>query len=322
MRPLGDHLGVSGLRTDAWSGKDVLSILDFSRSDLDLLFETTDQFSRGPEYVPKSLAERIVATAFFEPSTRTRLSFTTAVLKLGGKVIDLSPDFSSVLKGESLPDTVRMLESYSDMIVMRHPSEGAALLASEVSHVPIINGGDGSQHHPTQAMLDLYTITKLKGGVDGLRYAVVGDIRYSRTAASFLYGLAKYRPGPVYLVSPEGLRARGEVKATLESLGLKTEERGDLEPVLDKVDVIYMNRIQKERFPDPNEYEKVKGSYRITKNMLANAKDAIVMHPLPRINELAYDVDGLPNAAYMKQAGFGVPVRMALLHLVMGGAQP
>jgi len=244
-------LGVSGLRTDAWSGKDVLSILDFSRSDLDLLFETTDQFSRGPEYVPKSLAERIVATAFFEPSTRTRLSFTTAVLKLGGKVIDLSPDFSSVLKGESLPDTVRMLESYSDMIVMRHPSEGAALLASEVSHVPIINGGDGSQHHPTQAMLDLYTITKLKGGVDGLRYAVVGDIRYSRTAASFLYGLAKYRPGPVYLVSPEGLRARGEVKATLESLGLKTEERGDLEPVLDKVDVIYMNRIQKERFPDP-----------------------------------------------------------------------
>jgi aspartate carbamoyltransferase catalytic subunit len=309
------------LGTGAWSGKDVLSILDFSRADLELLFETADRFVRRPGSVPKTLADKIVATAFFEPSTRTRLSFSTAALKLGAKVIDLSPDISSVLKGESLSDTIRMLGSYADLIVMRHPSEGAALLASEVSDVPVINGGDGSQHHPSQAMLDLYTIRKLKGRIDGLRYAVVGDTRYARAAASFLYGLTKYKPSSVYLVSPEGLRLRNEVRNTITSLGLRTEESDDLEPIIGKVDVIYMNRIQKERFPDPNEYEKVKGSYRITKSLLSNAKDAIVLHPLPRINELAYDVDALPNAAYMEQARLGVPVRIALLHLVMGGSE-
>ncbi|MDA4114878.1 MAG: aspartate carbamoyltransferase [Thaumarchaeota archaeon] len=306
------------MREDAWSGKDVLSILDFSRADLETLFETADGFVNRPGSVPKSLTDRIVATAFFEPSTRTRLSFSTAALKMGAKVIDLSPDVSSVLKGESLSDTIRMLESYSDLIVMRHPSEGAALLASEVSDVPIVNGGDGSQHHPSQAMLDLYTIRKLKGGVDGLRYVVLGDTRYARTAASFLYGLAKYDPKSVYLVSPEGLRLRNEVRNMVDKLGLKIEELDDLEPILDKVDVIYMTRIQKERFPDPNEYEKVKGSYRINKMVLSKAKDAIVLHPLPRTNELSYDVDDLPNAAYMEQARLGVPVRMALLHLVLG----
>lgn len=307
------------MRRRAWSGRDVLSILDFSRADLELLFRTTDLFLEHPKSVPKTLEDRIVATAFFEPSTRTRLSFTTAAIKLGAKVIDLSPDISSVMKGESLTDTIMMLRAYSDLIVMRHPSEGAALLASEVSDIPIVNGGDGSQHHPTQAMLDLYTIRKLKGRIDGLRYAVVGDTRYSRTAASFLYGLAKYRPAAVHLVSPEGLRMRSEVKESIQRLGLTTDELPDLEPIIDKVDVIYMNRIQKERFPDPNEYEKVKGSYRMTRSLVARAGDAIVMHPLPRVNELAYDVDDLPNAAYMQQARLGVPVRMALLHLVMGG---
>jgi len=315
---LREELGVDGLREDAWSGKDVLSILDFSRADLESLFEIADGFVKNPGSVPKSLTDRIVATAFFEPSTRTRLSFSTAALKLGAKVIDLSPEVSSVLKGESLSDTVRMLESYSDLIVMRHPSEGAALLASEVSDVPLVNGGDGSQHHPSQAMLDLYTIRKLKGSVDGLRYVVLGDTRYARTAASFLYGLAKYNPKSVYLVSPEGLRLRSEVRNMVGKLGLKIEELDDLEPILDKVDVIYMTRIQKERFPDPNEYEKVKGSYRINKSLLSKAKDAIVLHPLPRTNELSYDVDDLPNAAYMEQARLGVPVRMALLHLVLG----
>lgn len=303
---------------DVWSGKDVLSALDFSRSDFEQLFEIAGDFADRPASVRKSLADRIVATAFFEPSTRTRLSFTTAALKLGAKVIDLSPEASSVMKGESLPDTIRMLESYSDLIVMRHPSEGAALLASEVARVPIINGGDGSQHHPSQAMLDLFTIKRLRGRIDGLRYAVLGDARYARTATSFLYGLAKYRPKAVYLVSPEGLRLRPEVKATLDRLRLRTEQLEQIEDVLGKVDVIYMTRIQKERFPDPNEYERVKGSYRISKSTLANAKGALVLHPLPRTNELAYDVDSLPNAGYMEQARLGVPVRMALLHLVMG----
>jgi aspartate carbamoyltransferase catalytic subunit len=304
---------------DAWSGKDVLSVLDFSRSDLEQLFKLVDRFVSRPDSVKKTLSDRIMATAFFEPSTRTRLSFSTAALKLGAKVIDLSPETSSVMKGESLPDTIHMLESYSDLIVMRHPSEGAALLASEVSQVPVINGGDGSQHHPSQAMLDLYTIRKLKGRIDGLRYAVLGDTRYARTATSFLYALSKYKPAEVYVVSPEGLKLRDEVKSTLHDLKLKTEEREKMEDVLGKVDVIYMNRIQKERFPDPNEYERVKGSYRITKETLSKAKGALVLHPLPRTNELAYDVDSLPNAAYMEQARLGVPVRMALLHLVMGG---
>jgi aspartate carbamoyltransferase catalytic subunit len=303
---------------DAWSGRDVLSILDFSRSDLEQLFDIANDFTERPGSVKKSLTDRIVATAFFEPSTRTRLSFSTAALKLGAKVIDLSPEASSVMKGESLPDTIRMLESYSDLIIMRHPSEGAALLASEVGRVPIINGGDGSQHHPSQAMLDLFTIQRLRGRIDGLSYAVLGDARYARTATSFLYGLAKYKPKAVYLVSPEGLRIRPEVKDTLDKLKLRTEQLEEIDDVLGKVDVIYMTRIQKERFPDPNEYERVKGSYRITRSTLAKAKDALVLHPLPRTNELAYDVDSLPNAAYMEQARLGVPVRMALLHLVLG----
>lgn len=303
---------------DHWSGKDVLSILDFSRRDLEQLFSVADEFIKSPDSVKKSLTDRIVATAFFEPSTRTRLSFTTAALKLGAKVIDLSPDASSVMKGESLHDTVLMLEAYSDLIVMRHPSEGAALLASEVAKVPIINGGDGSQHHPSQAMLDLFTIRRLKGRIDGLRYAILGDARYARTVTSLLYGLSKYKPASVHLVSPEGLKLRSEVKATLDGFNLKTQEHDSIDEVLAKVDVIYMTRIQKERFPDANEYERVKGSYRIDKATLAGAKSAIVLHPLPRMNELAYDVDSLPGAAYMEQARLGVPLRMALLDSVLG----
>jgi len=307
---------------DAWSGRDVLSILDFPRADIELLFDEASSIVDHPQLVKKSLSDKIVATAFFEPSTRTRLSFAAAALKLGADVVDLSPDVSSVLKGESLPDTIRMLDGYSDIIVMRHPSEGAALLASEVASVPVVNGGDGSQHHPSQAMLDLFTVKRLKGGIDGLNYAVLGDIRYARSATSFLYGLAKFKPRTVHLVSPESLRPRKEVKDRLKEIGLKTEEHEDLEDEIADVDVIYMTRIQKERFPDANEYEKVKGSYRITKSSLANAKkESIILHALPRTNELAYEVDSLPNAAYMKQARFGVPVRMALLDLVLGGVQ-
>lgn len=313
------HVGADGMSRDAWSGRDVLSVLDFSRADLEDLFATARDFLERPSSIPKSLTDRIVATAFFEPSTRTRLSFSTAALKLGAKVIDLSPESSSVMKGESLTDTVRMLESYSDLIVMRHPSEGAALLASEVASIPIVNGGDGSQHHPSQAMLDLFTINRLKGRIDGLRYAILGDARYARTATSLLYALSKYKPAAVYLVSPEGLRLRSEVEETIHGFGLKTQQLDHIEDVIDKVDVIYMTRVQKERFPDANEYERVKGSYRITKSALASARDAIVLHPLPRTNELAYDVDSLPNAAYMEQARLGVPVRMALLHKVLGG---
>jgi aspartate carbamoyltransferase catalytic subunit len=318
MRSRWPPTGVDEVSRAAWSGKDVLSILDFTRPELEQLFDLAAVYLDDPSKGRSALADRIVATAFFEPSTRTRLSFSSAALKLGAKVIDLSPEASSVMKGESLPDTIRMLESYSDLIVMRHPSEGAALLASEVANVPIINGGDGSQHHPSQAMLDLFTVRRLRGRIDGLRYAVVGDARYARTATSLLYGLTKFNPKAVYLVSPEGLRIRPEVEDTLKSLNLKTEQKDDIEEVLGDVDVIYLTRIQKERFPDQNEYERVKGSYKISRSTLSKAGDALVMHPLPRTGELAYDVDSLPNAAYMEQARLGVPVRMAMLDLVLG----
>ncbi len=304
---------------DGWKGRDVISILDFSRRELESLFEGADEFV-GPPKPRKDLADRIIATAFFEPSTRTRLSFTTAALRLGAKVIDLSPDVSSILKGESLHDTTMMLEGYSDLIVMRHPSEGAALLAAELSSVPVVNGGDGSQHHPSQAMLDLFTIRRLRGRVDGLTYAVLGDNRYARSATSFLYGLTKFRPKMVYVVSPDTLRPREEIVKQLKGLGLRFELRSDLEQVISKTDVLYLTRIQKERFPDPNEYEKVKGSYKLTKDALTKGKDGmIVLHPLPRSTELPYEVDSMKSAAYMTQAHLGVPLRMALLLKIIGG---
>lgn len=307
---------------DAWKGRDVISILDFSRSELESLFKAADEFV-GPPKPRKDLADTIVATAFFEPSTRTRLSFTTAALRLGAKVIDLSPDVSSILKGESLHDTTMMLQGYSDLIVMRHPSEGAALLAAELSSVPVVNGGDGSQHHPTQAMLDLFTVRRLKGRIDGLTYTVLGDIRYARSATSFLYGLTKFRPKLVYIVSPETLRPREEVVKQLKGLGLRFELRSDLEQVIGNTDVLYLTRIQKERFPDLNEYEKVKGSYKLTKEALAKGKSGlIVLHPLPRAAELPYEIDSAKSAAYMTQAHLGVPLRMAILLKVTGGGRP
>jgi len=306
---------------DGWKGRDVISILDFTRQDLESLFDQADQFV-GPPRPRKDLADRIVATAFFEPSTRTRLSFTTAALRLGAKVIDLSPDVSSVLKGESLADTTRMLEGYSDLIVMRHPSEGAALLAAELSSVPVINGGDGSQHHPTQAMLDLFTVRRLKGRISGLTYAVLGDNRYARSATSFLYGLTKFKPKMVYVVSPETLRPRDEITKKLRGLGMRFEVRSDIEQVIGRADVLYLTRIQKERFPDPNEYEKVKGSYKLTKDVLSRGKGSlIVLHPLPRSTELPYDIDSTRAAAYVEQAHLGVPLRMALLLKTVGGRQ-
>lgn len=306
---------------DAWRGRDVISILDFSRHELESLFGSADRFV-GPPKPRNELAGRIVATAFFEPSTRTRLSFTTAALRLGAKVIDLSPDVSSILKGESLHDTTMMLEGYSDLIVMRHPSEGAALLAAELSSVPVVNGGDGSQHHPSQAMLDLFTIRRLKGKIDGLTYTVLGDNRYARSATSFLFGLTKFKPKMVYIVSPDTLRPREEIVKQLKGLGLRFEVFSDLERAISRSDVLYLTRIQKERFPDPNEYEKVKGSYKLTKDVLARGRSGmIVLHPLPRSTELPYDIDSAKSAAYITQAHLGVPLRMALLLRIIRGGE-
>lgn len=301
-------------------GSDVISILDFKRADLELLFEYADRAQKHLGTKLDVLRGKVVALAFFEPSTRTRFSFEVAAKRLGADVIAVSGEEAiSVAKGENLADTIRMLDAYSDIIVMRHRYEGAAKLAAEVAESPVINGGDGWQHHPTQAMIDLYTVLKLFGTIDGLRYALLGDLKYGRAIVSFLYGLTRFRPGAVYLVSPEPLRPRREVLMRLDELGFKYEMVSSLDPILEEVDVLYVSRVQKERFPDPAEYERVKGSYVVNLKLLSRAKPGLkVLHPLPRVDEIALEVDSTPHAAYFYQASLGVPVRMALLSLVAG----
>ncbi len=306
-----------------WLGRDVISILDFPRERLEELFEEADRM-RGflsSGRVPRLLEGRVIALAFFEPSTRTRLSFEAAAKRLGAETIGFaSGEGTSLEKGETLADTIRMLDGYADAIVVRSRYEGSALYAAEVAEAPVINAGDGKQHHPTQAMLDLYTVRSLFGRLDGLVYAVVGDLRYGRAASSFLLALTHYRPEKVILVSPPQLRAREEVLMRLQERGIRFHE-ARLEEALSEADVVYVTRIQRERFPDPGEYEKVKGSYRITRSLLERyaKRTARVLHPLPRVDEIAPDVDDTPWQAYFIQARNGVPVRMALLNLILGG---
>ncbi|MCE4602129.1 MAG: aspartate carbamoyltransferase [Desulfurococcales archaeon] len=306
----------------AWRGRSIVSILDFSRNELEELFQEAyrmeEQLSKGR--VEKILDGRIIAMAFFEPSTRTRLSFETAAKRLGASVIGFTGEEAiSVAKGENLADTIRMLSSYADLIVIRHRYEGAALYASEISSVPVINGGDGRQHHPTQAMLDLYTVSRELGRIDGLVYGVLGDLRYGRAAASFILGLTRFKPEKVYLISPPNLGLRREVRMLVEDHGLPVEE-ARLEDVIGELDVLYVTRVQKERFPDPEEYERVKGAYRITPSTLEGAKgDMIIMHPLPRVDEIDHRIDATRHAKYFKQAAYGIPVRMAILKLVLAG---
>ncbi|MGC9112457.1 aspartate carbamoyltransferase [Acidilobus sp.] len=306
-----------------WRSRDVIDPRDFTREDLEILFEEADKMRRqlSSGRVARTLEGKIIATAFFEPSTRTRLSFEAAAKRLGADVIGFSAEeATSVAKGESFVDTIRMLDGYADLIVIRHKYEGAAALAAEVARVPVINGGDGSQHHPTQAMLDLYTVRELFGSVDGLNYLIVGDLKYARTVASLLRALSLFKPASVMLSAPPQLQLRDEVRRDVESRGLRLEYV-KLEEGLSRADVIYVTRIQRERFPDPQEYEKVRGSYRITRRLLeAYAKgSAKVLHPLPRVDELAADVDSTSYQAYFLQASLGVPLRMALLNLILGG---
>jgi len=294
----------------SFSGKDVLSILDFTRNELERLFRIASSKFEGDE-----LKGKVVALAFFEPSTRTRLSFETATLRLGGGYIGFDAvQGTSIAKGETFSDTIRMLDAYADVIVVRHSLEGAAKLAAELAEAPVINAGDGSKRHPTQAMIDLYTVWREKKVIDNLVYGILGDLRYGRASGSFLRVLNLYSPKKVYLIAPESLRPKEELLDTLKM----PWEFADLEEVLPELDVLYVTRIQKERFPDPAEYERVKGSYRIDAALLKNAKeDMIILHPLPRVDEIALDVDSTPHARYFKQAAYGVPIRMALLREVI-----
>lgn len=288
---------------------DIISVRDLEREDIDRILRVAQQMES-----PKPLLQgKQVALLFFEPSTRTRLSFECAVQRLGGKVLDLRPQMSSLQKGESFSDTVRIIANYADILVIRHPKEGAARLASELVDIPVINAGDGSNQHPTQTLLDLYTMKKLKGKIGGLKVSLVGDLKYGRTTHSLCYALDKLNAN-VFLAPAQGLEMPEHIMQELSNL-----KNISLDDAIAQSDVLYVTRIQKERFTDPAEFEKVKKSYRITKEVLKNApKDMIVMHPLPRLDEISYEVDDGPHAAYFTQAASGVPIRMALLGLVSG----
>jgi len=304
-----------------FEGRDIISIKDFSREEIDYILKIGHAMEPIAAKGSDMLRGRILATLFFEPSTRTRLSFEAAMHKLGGSTIGFAEaEIASVKKGENLADTVRVVENYADVIALRHPLEGASRLAAEFAKVPIINGGSGAEEHPTQALLDLYTIMKEKGKIDGLKIALIGDLRYGRTVHSLAYALSLYNI-ELYLVSPESLKMRREVLRTIKER-ISVTEKTDLEKIVPLVDVLYVTRIQKERFPDPAEYAKVKGSYKIDMETLSKAQeDLIILHPLPRVDEIAAEVDNTSHARYFQQVWNGIVVRMALLALILGAVK-
>ena len=301
-----------------FAGRDIVSIKDFSREEIDYVLKTTDSLEPMARKGSHGLDGKVMATLFFEPSTRTRLSFESAMYRHGGNCIGFAePKVSSVEKGENLADTVRVVESYADILVIRHPLEGAARLAADFASVPVINAGTGAEEHPTQAMLDLYTIRRELGKIDGLSIALAGDLRYGRTVHSLAYALSLYNIN-LYLVSPPLLRMRKEVLEEVSGR-VKVQEFEELSKVIPQVDAIYMTRIQKERFGSLEDYEKVRGSYRLSAADMTRAKPrTIVMHPLPRVDEIEYSVDNTPHAKYFRQVWYGLLVRMSLIGLVLG----
>ncbi len=302
-----------------FKGRDLVSILDFRRQEIERLFEVADEMEKFAKSGKEVLKDRIISTLFFEPSTRTRLSFETAMIRLGGHVIGFAdPSMSRTVTGETLADTIRMVDSYSNVIVLRHKIEGSARLAAEIAEAPVINAGDGSQHHPTQTLTDLYTLRREFGRIDGLKIAILGDLRQTRSASSLAYGVSLFRGVKLYLVSPEPLRMRQEITDHLKSTGVEYQELNHVEEILPEVDALYVTRLQKERFADSQEYERLRGSYFVTKKMLERARRGmIVMHHLPRIDDIPLEVDETPFARYFQQAAFGLPVRMALLSLIV-----
>ncbi|MGB4205318.1 MAG: aspartate carbamoyltransferase [Bacteroidales bacterium] len=297
--------------------RSLISISDFSKEEILQLLDRAKEFEKEP--IQRILENYVIATLFFEPSTRTRLSFESAVSRLGGKIISFTDSMtSSVQKGESLKDTIKTVCNYSDLIVMRHPREGSARFASEVASVPVINAGDGANQHPTQCLLDLYSIFKTQKRLDDLNIMMVGDLKYGRTVHSLVIAMCHFNT-TFHLVSPEELKLPGSVKVHIKNKNLEYYQYTDLMEAIPKADIIYMTRIQKERFSDPIEYEKVKNSYVLTAEMLHAIKPNMkVLHPLPRVNEISEDVDELPQAYYFNQALNGIYVRQALLACILG----
>ena len=302
--------------------RDIISIKDFSKEEIEYILEYAKRmipYANGEKHTAL-LNQYILATLFFEPSTRTRLSFESAMHRLGGNVIGFAdPSGTSQKKGESLADTIRMADSYSDVIVIRHPQEGAARLAAEFSEVPILNAGDGAGQHPTQCLLDLFTILTEKKKIKGNKVVLLGDLKYGRTVHSLAYALSLFKADLIF-VSPETLKMPKEVINECKEFGVEPVSTTNLEKAIKEADVLYVTRIQKERFPDAEEYNRVVGSYKIDNTLLQQAKqDLIVMHPLPRVVEIDPEVDKTKHALYFKQAFNGLPVRMALLSLILGG---
>src|SRR5690348_6091192 len=306
------------MRNNHHYNQDIVSIKDFSKEDLEFVFISTDKISTLTANERSELGKgRTLGYIFYEPSTRTRMSFEAAMASLGGSSIGIfDAKSSSIEKGESLADTIRIIDLYSDVIVLRHPLDGSSRFAGELSKNPIINAGSGSEEHPTQAMLDLYTILKEKKKIDNLTIGIVGDLNYGRTVYSLLYALANYNV-EVHLISPPMLGIRKESIYDVQKK-LKLYEHNQLEDILPKLDIIYVTRIQRERFPDIQEYEKVRGTYTIDNNTLARAKsDVSIMHPMPRMEEISHSIGDTKNAIYFKQAAYGKELRAALLALVL-----
>jgi aspartate carbamoyltransferase catalytic subunit len=300
--------------------ENLISIHDLDRKKIDHILDTAAKMESVAVKRSKDLDSKIMAVLFFEPSTRTRLSFESAMLRLGGSFLGFAEAGVSSAggKGETLADTIRTVERYADIIVIRHPLDGSARVAAEFSSIPVVNAGSGSEEHPTQALLDLYSIRKMKGKIDGLSISLCGDLKYGRTVHSLGMGLSHYDV-KIKLAAPQALRMKPAIIEQMKMSGADVEECENVEEAVKDVDVIYTTRIQKERFPDVREYDKVKDRFRITANELDLMKeDAIILHPLPRVDELDSDIDDTPHAKYFDQVYNGVILRMAVLKLILG----
>ncbi len=310
------------MAVEGFLNRDVLSTKDFSREELDLILNTAKDVEGNPGKYRNTLTDKRVALLFLEPSTRTYGSFEASAVNLGCKILsNRNPAVTSISKGETLHDTIKMIESYdTDCIVLRDRRMGSSRFAAEVSELPVINGGSGSREHPTQAMLDLYTVLKERGAIDGVKMGFVGDLRYGRTCPSLSYALAGYDDVEISFVAPPILQVRREVEIFLKRRGVNYTKSTELRGAMADLDVLYVTRIQKERFPDPTDYARVKGSYMVDNSVLALGKEELgVMHPLPRVDELSPEVDRTDHAWYFSQAANGIPVRTTILSLVLGG---
>lgn len=305
-----------------WRGRDVVSIRDFDRKEIDAFLSYAEKFvpAAAGQKRNESLQGKILATLFFEPSTRTRLSFEAAMQRLGGTTIGFSdPAASSSKKGETLADTVRVVDAMADVLVLRHPKEGSARLAAEYAKHPVVNAGDGAGEHPTQTLVDLFTIEQEKKRIEGNTIVILGDLKYGRTVHSLALTLAQYKSRLV-LVSPPSLALPEDIVSECRERGATLEVASDLDKAIEEADVLYATRIQQERFGDIEEYRRVQGTYRVNPQLLSRGKKGlIVLHPLPRVDEIVPEVDASPHAKYFQQAANGVPVRMALLASLLGG---